>query len=411
MVQKKGIWLIVAAVILMGGVSIFLFYLNRNTIVMASWGNETGTRNSLADWFNVVQQGLVTPAIASILGALIVRRHPRHRVGWLLIVISLVNSLMLVISEWAVYGNFTVASTMPGAAVAAWITNWAWIILFAMLLYLAAVFPTGQFISGGWRQLVLVMLVWFTLPLVFAAVIESPMTSAFQITNPLGIDYPPALHNVLFYLGLPAMPVTALTLLASAIVRYRRGQGREQQQMKWLLAGVMLTAFLVVSGLVLSLLADNVLGDILVNTSILGPMLGMGVALLRHRLYDIDIIIRRTLIYALLSGLLVLVYFSTVVVLQSVVTVIGGQQSGVVVVISTLVIAALFNPVRQQTQTLVDRRFYRSKYNAALTLARFSQIARDEVELDRLTAELLQVSAKTMQPSHISFWLKPDLEK
>jgi hypothetical protein len=137
------------------------------------------------------------------------------------------------------------------------------------------------------------------------------------------------------------------------------------------------------------------------------------IAIKRYRLWDIDLHIRRTFVYSILTGTLVLVFFGTVVVVQTAVNSLSGQEqsSQLTIALSTLLIAALFTPLRRRVQAFIDRRFFRSKYDAALTLARFAQTARDEVELGRLTAELLRVSTETMQPDHISLWLKPDLEK
>jgi multisubunit Na+/H+ antiporter MnhB subunit len=252
------------------------------------------------------------------------------------------------------------------------------------------------------------MLAWFTLPLFTAAAIESTMSSAYQIPNPISVNYSAPLYDILFLIGLPAMALTVLALVASAVARYRQGQGRERQQMKWLLAGVILMAVLVIVGLALSFGAGFPLGDIMVNVSLIGPVLGIGVAMLRHQLYDIDFIIRRTLVYAVVSTLLAGIYFGSVVVLQWLVSAVGGQQSGVVVAVSTLVIAALFSPLRRRVQTTVDRRFYRRKYDAAQTLAHFAATVQDETEISQLQQELAGVVIETMQPIHLSLWLKPE---
>ncbi|MEM9776952.1 MAG: hypothetical protein AAF902_20410, partial [Chloroflexota bacterium] len=134
--------------------------------------------------------------------------------------------------------------------------------------------------------------------------------------------------------------------------------------------------------------------------------ISLGIAILGHRLWDIDLIIRRTLQYSLVSGILAAVYFTTVALIQNAITAVGGQPSAVVIVLSTLLIATLFNPLRTRIQTLIDRRFYRSSYDTQATLARFAETARDEVELERLTAGLLQVVQETMQPEHVTVWLK-----
>jgi hypothetical protein len=328
--------------------------------------------------------------------------------GWLMIIIALTAAFMYVVGELTVYGYYTTPSPLPGVAWAAWITNVTWVVLFTLIMYLVAVFPSGTFVSRGWRTLLTFMLAWFTLPLFTAAAIESTMSSAYQIPNPISVNYSAPLYDILFLIGLPAMALTVLALVASAVARYRQGQGRERQQMKWLLAGVILMAVLVIVGLALSFGAGFPLGDIMVNVSLIGPVLGIGVAMLRHQLYDIDFIIRRTLVYAVVSTLLAGIYFGSVVVLQWLVSAVGGQQSGVVVAVSTLVIAALFSPLRRRVQTTVDRRFYRRKYDAAQTLAHFAATVQDETEISQLQQELAGVVIETMQPIHLSLWLKPE---
>jgi hypothetical protein len=234
------------------------------------------------------------------------------------------------------------------------------------------------------------------------------MGSAYGIANPFPITVSPQLYNIITAFTAPIMLVTVVTVVVSAVVRFRRGQGRERHQMKWLVAGIGVMALLLVTGVMLSSEAGSVIGEILINTSLLGPILGVGVALLRHQLYDIDIIIRRTLVYTVVTALLGIVYFGLVVVLQSVVSAVGGQQSAIVVVISTLAIAALFSPVRQRVQIMIDRRFYRQKYDAARMLSQFATTARDETDLEKLVEAMEEVLGQTVQPKYISLWLRPD---
>ncbi|MCA9971209.1 MAG: hypothetical protein KC425_13380 [Anaerolineales bacterium] len=389
----------------LGLAACYLFYLNQHTAVPASWGAAGGARDTLSGWANILLQGPILSATAAALGLLITRRRPGNRIGWLLLAVGLGSGAMTFGSEWAVFGAFTRPGGAPGWQLAAWSANWLWIIVFAGILYLLAVFPNGRFLSPRWRTAIGLSLLLFILPFLVAAALETPMSSAFQIANPFVRRHPAQLYNALSTVASLALPTTTLAVLAAIGLRFRRSRGRERQQMKWLLAGVSLFAALVVAGLALALLVQIPAGGILVNGAALAPLLGIGVALLRHRLYDIDVIIRKTLAYALLTALLALVYFGAVVLGQQLLTAVSGQSSPLVVALSTLLIAALFNPLRHRAQAFVDRRFYRQKVDAQRMLARFSRAARDEVQVEALTAELLHIIRETMQPETAVIWL------
>lgn len=199
-----------------------------------------------------------------------------------------------------------------------------------------------------------------------------------------------------------------LASVTSLFVRYRRAQSMERQQIKWLLyAG----AFFAVSyAVVFFSTADSETegwNNLWFELSLLTMPLAIAIAILRYRLFDIDLIIRRTLLYGVLTALLAVVYFGSVVVLQTIVGRTAGEQSPLIIVLSTLLIAALFTPLRRRLQTVLDRRFYRKKYNAQRELDRFAQTARDEVALDALKKVLLRVVQETMQPDSAAIWLKP----
>ncbi|MBK9053570.1 MAG: hypothetical protein IPL78_22520 [Chloroflexi bacterium] len=399
------IWFVLTTSITMAG--FLLFIRNANTPVPASWGVAAGSRNDISQWLNALQQQLITPILISFLGVLILTRRPGHRIGRLLIVLGVVSALGTLTQEWAVYGYHTLQTDVPLEAVAAWITNWIWIILFDLLLLTAALFPDGYLLSRRWAWLIGVPLFLFTVPLLLGAMIETPMSSVFQIPNPFVNQHRKTFYDAAFTTGVVAMPVTAIAVLLSAVVRFRRSQAQERQQMKWLMFGVAIMAFLTVVGLGIFQGLGNPMGAIMVNAAVFGPALGVGIALLRFRLYDIDIIIRRTLQYALLTGFLVLIYFGGVVLLQGIFGgLTGDSDSPLITVISTLVIAALFNPLRGRIQDFIDHRFYRAKYDAQQTLTHFAAAARDEVELEALTNELVHVVQETMQPEHVSIWLK-----
>jgi hypothetical protein len=208
-----------------------------------------------------------------------------------------------------------------------------------------------------------------------------------------------------------AMVLALLAAVVAAMVRFRRSRGVERQQMKWFVLAVACTALGAVSGFVFSIVlpvsgwpASIVYGlEVLAFSS--GPI-AIGIAILRYRLFDIDVIVRRTLVYATLTVTLALVYFASVVLLQRFFRALSGQESDLAVVASTLALAALFTPLRGRIQAAIDRRFYRGKYDAERTLLAFSAWLRDETNLDQLTREMLAVVEQTMQPAHVSLWLK-----
>jgi hypothetical protein len=203
------------------------------------------------------------------------------------------------------------------------------------------------------------------------------------------------------------LPALTLACAAALFVRFRRARGVERQQIKWLFfASALFAVVYIPTFFTGSYTTANNIWDTLFVLGILAIPIAIAIAILRYNLYDIDLIIRKTLQYALLTGLLALVYFGSVVLLQSLVENLTGQQSQFVIVLSTLAIAALFNPLRLRIQDFIDRRFFRKKYDAEKMLANFAAIARDEVDMDKLTAALLGVVEETMQPESISLWFK-----
>jgi uncharacterized membrane protein YagU involved in acid resistance len=206
----------------------------------------------------------------------------------------------------------------------------------------------------------------------------------------------------------------------AVIYRYRRvSNATERQQTKWVMAGMLGTFIVVIPflGIATAFPPSQPSPERLAFvTLVLLPISaltyfavsgGIAFAILRYRLYDVDIIIRRTLQYSVFTGVLALTYFGSIVVLQSIFTAVTGQSSAVIVVISTLAIAALFAPLRRRVQDVIDRRFFRKKYDAAKTLADFAATCRDETDLDTLTARLVEVVDETMQPESVALWLKP----
>jgi hypothetical protein len=268
-------------------------------------------------------------------------------------------------------------------------------VLFVLLFYL---FPDGQW-APRWTRLAALFLV--------AVAIIDPILRALGFSVTSGQTS-------------PFMPIATLACLVAGvyaqIYRYRSvSNPTQRQQTKWVIfsLAVLVLAILAWYTLVeflplpagLPRLAFNTIIYLVLAVIIVFFPLAVVFSILRYRLWDIDIIIRRTLLYGALTAVLLFIYFGTVIVLQGAVTAVTGQQSSVVIVLSTLLIAALFAPFRRRLQTIIDRRFYRRRYDAAQTLAQFAQTARDEVDLDELTSELLRAVEEAMQPEQLSMWL------
>jgi hypothetical protein len=250
--------------------------------------------------------------------------------------------------------------------------------------------------------------------LLLLSTVGTPMSpgsgsSEWSYPNPIGLIQTAQVdQSAVFTLFAAIMPVWVILCLAALVVRYRRAGRVERQQMKWLLLA---TAVFVAAYLPAFLTASWEIETSIWNVLWLAAMLlipaAIGIAILRHRLFDIDVIIRKTLLYAVLTVLLALVYFGVVILLQGLFSRLAGvEDSTLAVVISTLAIAALFTPLRRRIQDAIDRRFFRKKYDAQQVLARFAQTARNETDLDALLAELTRVVDETLQPEHVSVWLK-----
>jgi hypothetical protein len=400
--------LLFALMLLLGVTGTVIFYFNQDTAVPPSWASAAGPRADLVNWFNILQSGLLVPLLSGIFGTLILRRRIVPGIGWLFLIVGLLSGGQSFLMEYAIHGTYTRTMPPPGTAIAAWTANFIWIFLYAAQMHLLAIFPNGRFLSPRWKTIIQIPLAVFVLALFSASLLNAPLSSAYQIPNPYLQTQPVAAYNTLFLIGVPAMPVAIFLVAGSVLLRFRRSQGRERQQMKWLLVGVLFLSLLTGIGMILNLGLDYPIGGIMVNASLLAPLIGIGVALLRHQLYDIDIIIRRTLLYTAVSATLALIYFGSVLILQAIFSSVIAARSPVFIVISTLVSAALFNPLRSRLQMVIDRRFFRQKYDAQFVLAQFAQRTRDEVALETLTAEMIQVVQQTVQPDHVSLWLKKD---
>jgi hypothetical protein len=341
-----------------------------------------------------------------IVGGLIAARHPENAIGWFLLGGLFILSANEFMRWYANMGLQVQPGSLPAVDVFAALTNVMENIGYTLLLIFPfLLFPNGRLLSQRW--LPILWLAWFTLIVQFLEVFRpGPLNYFPNWENPLGIEQMAGYYEISG--TLIEILTAALFFICAAllILRYRRASIIERQQIKWFA----FSATIVSVGLLLSifffdplpLIAETVLG-FLIYSSLL---LAFAIAILRYHLWDIDLVIRRTLQYTLLTGLLLLVYFGTIFVLQNLFVGITDQRSQVVVVISTLTIAALFNPLRLRVQDFIDRRFYRQKYDAEQALAQFAAAARSEVDMDKLTASLLAVVAEAIHPESISLWIQ-----
>src|SRR5215204_4657344 len=390
-------WALCVVSLALTALSLLLFILNLsypNTHLYEPWLDNTLTAISYAP-----------------VGALIASRHPENLVGWLLCIYGLVISISYFCAEYAIYALLAEPNSLPAGEALVWIVSWVLPIIIGLSAFLYLLFPTGRLPSRRWRWVA-----WLTGALVLAGVITSAFYSGAlmgvlgPIRNPLGIEGLTGVYKALLYI-LSTVALGAVVL--SVFMRLRRAIGVERQQIKWFAyaaAGNVITTGL---AYLIPIVVDTPLwfermGFALVIAFIPAVPIAIGIAILRYRLYDIDIIINRTLVYGSLTAMLIALYFGGIVVLQRVFVFLTSEKSTLAVVTSTLLIAALFNPLRRRIQSFIDRRFYRRKYDVAKTLKGFSAQLRDETDLDALSDDLVGVVRETMQPAHVSLWIRPE---
>lgn len=333
------------------------------------------------------------------LGGLVAARRPANAVGWVLCAAS-VSLGVLVLSSHG-YWALALRPDPPAATgVVAWTASWVWIpAMVGMLTVFPLVFPSGRPPTARWRPLLWADLV--ALVLLFVGTAFAPYTfEDFPVVNPFGF-WPAA--EVLGVAGFALMLLGTLGGLAALGVRFHRSRGTERQQLKWVLSGAALLVlfFAAPPGLV-----PEEAGFALLLLGMLIISAAVALAMLRHRLYDIDVVLNRTLVYAGVTAALAAAYVVVVLVLQLALAPLS-ESSALATAGSTLVVAALFRPARTRVQAGVDRRFYRSKYDAAATVEDFRLRLRDELDLTALARELGGVAAATMQTAQVHVWLRP----
>jgi hypothetical protein len=345
-------------------------------------------------------------------GAIVASRRPENPVGWLLCLYGLVISIGYFCAEYAIYALLAQPDSLPAGEAMAWIVSWVLPILNGLQVFYILLFPTGRLPSRRWRWLGWLTVIFVVVGVVLAAFSSGALLGILgPIQNPLGIEG----FSSIYYKAVLFTMASLLTLAAAlaVFIRLRRAIGVERQQIKWFAYAAAAYASAGILAYIIPRVIDTPLwfervGFALNIVFIPAIPIAIGIAILRYRLYDIDILINRTLVYGSLTATLVALYFGGIVVLQRIFVLLTGEQSTLAVVASTLVIAALFTPLRRRIQSFIDRRFYRRKYDARKTLDAFSAQLRNETDLDALSDDLVGVVRETMQPAHVSLWLRPD---
>jgi hypothetical protein len=352
-------------------------------------------------------ENTLSAVLFSTVGAIVASRRAENPVGWLFCLLGFAFSIGHFSSQYAIHAQLAQPDLLPAGQALAWISSWVLPPIIGLQVFSFLLFPTGRLPSRRWMWLA-----WLTV----ASAVAGTISSAFSlganaglgpVQNPLGIE---GFSNV-YEAVLNLLTLLTVSAALSPFARLRRAGGEERQQIKWFAYAAAAT----VSSLVLAYMIPNSIDTppwferagyaLLIATTPAIPV-PIGIAILRYRLYDIDRIINRTLVYGALTVTLVAVYVGSVLSIQYAFRGLTGSESQLAIVASTLLIAALFNPLRRRVQNFIDHSFYRSKYDAARTLEVFSAKLRDERDIDTLNSELLSTVRETMQPEHVSLWLR-----
>jgi hypothetical protein len=341
----------------------------------------------------------------AVIGALVASRLPDNRIGWVFLSVTGLGALGYFTSHYSIDALIERPGSLPGGELAAWISGWAWfptnslLVTFGMLL-----FPDGHLPGRRWRwvarasaglTVAMVLLLWF---------MPGPVQEFHgqRIQNPTGIEGATWIEP-LFGLGFPGMGVLAILSASSLFVRFARGTTVERQQLKLFGFAALMMSIALTIEVPLDDVLPLVVSEGIYLLGLFAIAIAAGLAIFKYRLYDIDLVINRTIVYVLLTICLGLVYFGGVTLLQSVIGL--EDESDLAVAASTLAVAGLFRPARRRIQGFIDHHFYRRRYDAQRTVDEFSSKLRDEIDLSALNDELVLVVGQTMQPRHVSVWL------
>ncbi len=403
-------WSLAGLTLIMFVATIPLWFLARGADLPDSWRADLGVGGLLG--------GALFLAFP-LVGAMIASKRPENAVGWLCLAIGMLWTLIGVFEYYAYYGAATPGS-VPFPVTMAGISDWMWVPAMGLLgTYVLLLFPDGRLPSSRWRPLAWLSGMVILLLSVCVMLAPGRLGNLAGVRKPFGIEGADWMVAGAYAL-LPLLPLCMLASALSLVLRYRRSGGVQRQQIKWMAFAASAVVVLYAIAMIVSFVFPeeswttagsvwwlNLLTYAVLSSFTLLPI-AVGIAVLKYRLYDIDLLINRTLVYGTLTAMLALVYVGGVVGLQSAFRALTGQESTLAVVASTLAIAALFGPLRRRVQGFVDRRFYRRKYDARKTLEGFSAKLREETDLNALNDELVRVVSVTMQPAHAGLWLRPE---
>jgi len=364
--------------------------------------------------------GDLGPLTYVAVGALIASHRPRNPIGWSFCAIGLVSKINGIAINYAAYRSWAAPASVSGPSLLLVMGTSLWSVSYALAPAVLLYFPNGQLLSRRWQAVV-----WLLAFIIAAGYLSSGtefragalLVQYPSMLNQLGFNNDSPLVNVLFLLSSSGYVLMFILGAVAILLRFRRARGDERQQLKWFAFAALVFAAVVVTLQSFfnelhrldpaALHATDLFFGVPYALAVAAIPVAAGIAVLKYHLYDIDLIIRRTLIYGALTALLVLVYLGAVIALQTIFTAVtGSARSELVTVLSTLAIAALFVPLRGRLQAFIDHRFYRRKYDAARTLAVFGANLRDEVNLENLSAHLLDAVDETMQPESVGLWLR-----
>ena len=341
-----------------------------------------------------------------VVGAAIVSRRPANAIGWLFLFIGLDFAVSDLAVEYADYGLFADPGSLPASVWVGWLSGWLDPVVFVSIMFVLQLFPDGKPLSRRWRPVV-----WFAASVVVLGVLWNALkpseifTDSLPVQNPAGVQWLGKHLGFMDTLVFIGFAIGAVLSVASAVLRFRRSRGIERDQMKGLALAALLLILGFVAAAVLASFHATRIGDLVIGLGFAAVAVSVGIGVLRYRLYELDRVITRTLSFACVTAALGAAYVGLVLLGQSLFASMAGG-GGLVVAVSTLVVAALFLPLRSRVQRFVDRRFYRRRYDAQRTLEAFGARLREQVDLETLSGELRSVVGETMQPESVSLWLR-----